>query len=234
MSHPFDLDRQLENFSGRAPLFPLPNVAFFPHVLLPLHIFEPRYRRMTADALEGDGYIAMAQLRPGFEGLADADAPPIHEHVCLGRITADERLPDGRYYLILQGLARARVLCEEVTDLPYRTARLEVRPDRVAPGSTIDRENRRREILESFRDLFPRLELDKLLHEAADVTVSLGLVCDVIASALKLPPIQTQEVLAEDDIDLRSDLILMRLREQRRKGQDARQPARFPPDFSEN
>ena len=60
----FDPPPELIGFSGRAPLFPLPNVALFPQVLLPLHIFEPRYRQMTADALDGDGLIAMATLKP--------------------------------------------------------------------------------------------------------------------------------------------------------------------------
>lgn len=233
MSHPLDLSEQLVNFSGRVPLFPLPDVAFFPHVLLPLHIFEPRYRQMTADALDGERYIAMAQLRPGWEKRSDQH-PPIYEYVCLGRIAAEEKLGDGRYYLILQGVARARVLAEERGDLPYRVARVELRPDRVAPAPTVDRENRRREIFEAFRDLFPRAELDKLLHEAVDAAVSLGLVCDIVASALRLRPEQTQEILAEEDVDLRSDLVLARLREMRRKAQDPPRPKKFPPDFSEN
>ncbi|HEX6984880.1 MAG TPA: LON peptidase substrate-binding domain-containing protein, partial [Planctomycetaceae bacterium] len=232
MSYPFDLSKSLESFSGRAPLFPLPEVAFFPNVLLPLHIFEPRYRQMTADALDGDRHIAMAQLKPGWERRADRDLPPIYDYVCLGRITAEERLADGRYYLILQGLARARVLSEETTDLPYRVARLELRPDRGAQPAIIDRENRRREILEAFRDLYPRLDLDKLLHEAADVACSLGVVCDVVAASLRLPAEQSQEILAEEDVDLRSDLVLARLRELRRKAQGPPRPKTFPPEFS--
>lgn len=233
MSQPLDLSAQLQGFSGRAPLFPLPDIAFFPHVLLPLHVFEPRYRQMTADALDGDRYIAMAQLKPGWEG-SPGDAPPIYEYVCLGHISAEERLADGRYYLILQGLARARVLSEERGDLPYRVGRLELRPDRVPAAPTVDRANRRREIMEAFRDLHPRAELDKLLHEAVDATTSLGLLCDVVASALRLTPSRSQEILAEEDVDLRSDLVLARLRESRRKAQGPPRPKTFPPDFSEN
>jgi len=233
MARPFDLPEQLENFSGLAPLFPLPNVAFFPHVLLPVHIFEPRYRQMTADALDGERYIALARLKPGWEKLPD-DHPPIYETVCLGRITAEEQLADGRYYLILQGLIRARVTAEESVDLPYRVARLELLPDRTPPSPVVNRENRRREIMEAFRDLYPRAELDKLLHEAVDASVSLGLVCDVVASALELSPEQSQEILAEEDVDLRGDLVLARLRELRRKAQGPPRPKRFPPTFSEN
>lgn len=233
MSHSLHLSDLLVNFSGRAPLFPLPNVAFFPQVLLPLHIFEPRYRQMTADALEGDRYIALARLRPGWEELPDTD-PPIYEHVCLGRIVAEEKLDDGRYHLILQGVARARVLSEERGDVPYRVGRLELRPDRVPPVPVVDRENRRREILEAFRDLHPRVELDGLLHEALDAAVSLGLVCDIVASGLRLSPEHSQEILAEEDVDLRSDLVLARLRQLRRRAQEPAPLKRFPPDFSKN
>lgn len=224
---------QLAGFSGRAPIFPLPSVAFFPHVLLPLHIFEPRYRRLTADALAGERFIAMAQLKPGWEKRAD-DTPPIYDHVCLGHITAEEQLADGRYYLVLQGMARARVVMEESVDLPYRVGRLEIRPDRLLPSSVVNRDNRRREIMEAFRDLYPRAELDKLLHESVDAPVSLGLVCDIVASAIKLSPEQTQEILAEEDVDLRSDLVLARLRELRRRAQGPPRAKTFPPGFSEN
>jgi uncharacterized protein len=228
-----DPEPQLETFSGRAPLFPLPDVALFPGLLLPLHIFEPRYRQMTADALAGDRLVAMAQLQPGWEGHSPGD-PPIFQTVCLGHIIAEEQLPDGRFYLVLQGLSRARVLFEEQTALPYRVARLELRPERALPHATIDRENRQREILEALRDLHPRLKLERLLHEASDLPSSLGLVCDVVASVLKLPAAETQEILAEEDVDLRSDLVLAKLRELRRKSHADAPRSTFPPEFSSN
>ena len=102
----------LSGFGGTARLFPLPNLVLFPHVVQPLHIFEPRYRELMADALAGDRLIALALLRPGWEEDYDQQ-PPIHPVICLGSIHKEERLPDGRYNLLLQGVSRARVL-EEV------------------------------------------------------------------------------------------------------------------------
>src|SRR5262245_32721223 len=90
----------LTGFTGAAPVFPLPDVVLFPHVALPLHIFEPRYRQMVSDALEEERYIAMALLKPGWETDYEG-RPPIHEMVCLGRITAEERLPGGKYNIVL-------------------------------------------------------------------------------------------------------------------------------------
>jgi Lon protease-like protein len=105
------------------PLFPLPNVVLFPNVFLPLHIFEPRYREMTADALKGDRIIGMVLLRPGWE--ADYDGrPPIYPIGCAGVITNAERLSDGRYNIVLQGLEKFRVLDEDA-DRSYRTAHVE-------------------------------------------------------------------------------------------------------------
>jgi len=242
MDHPFDLSSRLDNFSGRAPLFPLPNIAFFPHVLMPLHIFEPRYRQMTVDALETDRYIAMAQLKPGFDETAPFEEPEIFDVVCLGQIAAEERLGDGRYFLMLQGLARARVLSEESSDLPYRVGRLELLPDRAIIPSPIDRIARREQLVELFQSRFPKVDMSAILKAAVDPIVSLGLVCDVMASALGLPPEQTQEILAADDIDERSEIVLERLRET--VGQPSApgihpnapsgRPETFPPDFSLN
>lgn len=102
-------------------LFPLPNTVLFPCALLPLHIFERRYRMMTRDALAGDRLIAMALLKPGYEARYDHLDPAIHEVVCVGRIIREEQLPDGRYNLLLHGLVPARVV-EENRDLAYRRA----------------------------------------------------------------------------------------------------------------
>jgi Lon protease-like protein len=95
----------------RVPLFPLPNVVLFPKAILPLHIFEDRYRKMTADVLAGDSRIAMALLRPGWE-KDYYSRPPIEPVVCIGRIVAHEKLADGKYNLLLQGQLRAEVLRE--------------------------------------------------------------------------------------------------------------------------
>lgn len=228
-----DSQSPLEDLSGPVPLFPLPKIAFFPNLLLPLHIFEPRYRQMTADALEGDRQIAIAQLKPGWETWPD-DAPPIYDYLCLGHILVDEKLEDGRYMIVLRGVSRAKLAMEEEAELPYRVGQLEMRADRAAEPSLIDRANRRRELLEAFRDLSPGLNLDKLLLEAIDSSPSLGELSDVLASTLPLNADEIQQILEEEDIDVRSDLVLKRLRALRRKNQGRPSPRSFPPDFSLN
>lgn len=109
------------------PIFPLPNVVLFPNVFLPLHIFEPRYRTMVEDALNGDRIIGMALLRPGWEGDYEG-RPSIYPIGCAGVITHHERLADGRFNIVLRGMEKFRVLGEESTK-PYRIAIVENVPE---------------------------------------------------------------------------------------------------------
>ena len=109
--------------SDLLPIFPLPNVVLFPGVFLPLHIFEPRYREMVGDAIVGDRLIGMALLRPGWERDYEG-RPPVYPIGCSGVITHFERLPDGRYNIVLRGLERFRILRED-HELSYRRAVIE-------------------------------------------------------------------------------------------------------------
>src|SRR5579862_5209492 len=103
------------------PLFPLPNVVLFPRAVLPLHIFEERYKAMTVHALGGDRLIGMALLKSGWEKSYYGRAA-IEPVVCVGRILSHERLPDGCYNFLLQGVARAKVVGEVGGDEPFRQA----------------------------------------------------------------------------------------------------------------
>ena len=105
------------------PIFPLDDVFVFPNILLPLNIFEPRYREMVADALKGDRVIGMVQLRPGYEPNYEG-RPPVFAIGCAGVITQVDQLPDGRYTILLRGLVKFRILSEDQSR-PYRLARVE-------------------------------------------------------------------------------------------------------------
>ncbi|MES2754854.1 MAG: LON peptidase substrate-binding domain-containing protein [Pseudomonadota bacterium] len=94
----------------RLSIFPLPGALLFPEMRLPLHIFEPRYRALVSDAMARDRRIGMIQPRPGAGG--GGDAPALFEIGCVGRIAEVEALDDGRYNLILEGIARFRLVRE--------------------------------------------------------------------------------------------------------------------------
>jgi len=106
------------------PVFPLPNVVLFPHAVVPLHVFELRYRTMVRDALSGERMIALALLKPGWERDYHG-SPEFHALACLARFEEVEWLPDDCYDLKLLGLARVR-LGSPVREYPYRAVRVEV------------------------------------------------------------------------------------------------------------
>jgi len=103
------------------PIFPLPDLTFFPHTLLPLHIFEPRYRAMITDCLARDRRLAVVGLKPGYESSYDGK-PPVHAIAGAGVIVRCERLATGRFNILLKGEQRVRIDRELATDTLYRMA----------------------------------------------------------------------------------------------------------------
>jgi uncharacterized protein len=108
-------------------IFPLPNVIFFPKTLLPLHIFEPRYRQMVQDTIATKQLIGMFLLEDGWQENYYGN-PTIHSVGCAGEMIHVETLPDGKFDIVLRGLYRVRPI-EVVQEFPYRKARVEVLPE---------------------------------------------------------------------------------------------------------
>src|SRR6185503_17225488 len=106
----------------RVPLFPLPGAILFPRSQLPLHIFEPRYREMVRDAIDGPGRIAMIQPHR----LDDDNQAPLYAVGCVGELVGVEELEDGRFNIVLLGSNRFRMLRESELDTPYRCAEVDI------------------------------------------------------------------------------------------------------------
>ncbi len=178
----------------RLPIFPLPETVLFPHMVLPLHVFEPRYRRMVADCLAGPRVLAMALLKPGGRGSRQ---PEIHDVVGAGVIVHDERLPDGRFNIALKGVARVAVDGELASDTPYRLVQGRILEDQYpaeGPGG-LERE------LTTLKLCYLRLaaelpgaseDLTKFVTRAKDP----GLLVDVIAS-VAVPDVAERQRLLE-------------------------------------
>ena len=218
---------QPEDFSGTARLFPLPNLVLFPHVAQPLHVFEARYRQLMADALEDDRLITMALLRPGWEEQYHLN-PPIHPIVCVGQVEQEQRLSDGRYNLVLQGLSRARIVEEFQTDRLYRMANVVLLEDE--PADAADEPRLRRQLSERVLPFFGAhpAALEQLT-QLVDSPIPLGGLCDVFSFALPLDVEQKQELLDEMRVAERVRLLLRRL-----EGRSPTPGRSFPPTFSQN
>lgn len=114
------------------PMFPLPNAVLLPGGLLPLHIFEPRYRDMTHDLLQGTRLLAMARLKPGYE--ADYHGrPEVYPIMGIGRVIASDELDDGRYNILVRGIMRVELADELVPERAYRVVNTRRIPD-LAPA----------------------------------------------------------------------------------------------------
>jgi Lon protease-like protein len=222
-----------DSFDGLVRLFPLPNVVLFPQVMLPLHIFEPRYRQMTADALEGDHLIAMVLLKPGWESEQEK-RPAIHTVACLGKIVADQRLDDGRYNLLLRGVSRARVIRELKQKRLYRTARVELlRPSEIE--GLPQRQKFRKELARLVNRWLTTMGLaPEQLSKLFQSELPLESLADLMSFALPLEIRFKQELLEELDSQKRIGRLLDYLETTTPPKVTPSPAIKFPPEFSAN
>lgn len=174
------------------PLFPLPETSLFPGVSRPFLVFEPRYREMIADALNGDKIIGMIRLRPGFEKDYDG-RPPIYSVGCAGTIEKYEQLPDGRYVILLGGVTTFRVVSEDARK-PYRLARIEAIPELLRDED--------RAALSALRN-----RIEKLLYtllplgvDPPDPSLEDDEFVSIVAQNFGMPEATRQELLERNDV----------------------------------
>jgi Lon protease-like protein len=224
-------ESELREFRNVCRLFPLAGVVLFPHSVLPLHIFEPRYRQMTADALASDNLITIVQPRVLDED--SPDKPPLESVACLGKIVKHERLVDGRFNFLLLGLKRVRLIREIESEKLYRLAEAELLQDEPFIG---DEEAKRSELVHLFRTIGTRQNaLDPDLAELLETALPLGALADIVAHALGLPPPIKQALLEDLRVERRTDGLIEILRQvvDRTPGL-SRELRPFPPPFSAN
>lgn len=185
----------------RLKVFPLPPVVLLPGSAAPLHIFEPRYRELVKDALAFDGIFALAQVLPGQEALLPT-RPALEEMLCVGSIAFHEEKPDGRYDLVLVGLARARLKRELESTHLYREVEAELVLD-----EPVDAEAEAA-LRNSVLELVARVPTE-VGQQVAQVTsrVSGGQLADVVASTFMQDPVARFEVLCETDVRARLELV---------------------------
>jgi hypothetical protein len=184
-----------EELAGLA-MFPLSEVVLLPHALLPLHIFEPRYRAMTRAAIEEDRPIAMALP---LDGSVDEEG---RIRVCktagVGRILQHESLPDGRYNILLLGMGRVHIEKELDVDTPYRKVRAVLAPGRTQDRRTLESLFRSvHELMLAIRPIEPKvaMELVRMLDESDGREAAV----DRIASMF-FPDVARRQVLLEESV----------------------------------
>jgi Lon protease-like protein len=187
------------NIPDVIPIFPLPKVVLLPAEVLPLHVFEPRYRELVRDAIATHKVIGIVEVEPGHEDQLPG-APPVREVGCVGFIAAHEALDDGRYLLWLIGLERFRIVEEVPAGTAYRQVRVRYEPTPESPARLAGI----RQLREELRTLLPGLlDIDEAaqgqfadhIAEISDAQlVALG--CQI----LELPSERKQQVLEADSL----------------------------------
>jgi Lon protease-like protein len=191
------------------PIFPLPDLTFFPRTMLPLHIFEARYRAMVTDCLARDKRLAVVGLKPGYEATYDGK-PPVYEVTGVGRIVQWERLATGRYNLLLRGERRARIDRELPADTLYRMVAATPLEETGTEGPAVQAlagrvKARSRQILAAVGR--SGAELQQTLDALSD-PAELG---DQVASALVSIPATRQALLEELHVERRLERLVVAL-----------------------
>jgi hypothetical protein len=176
-----------------------------PGAMLPLHIFEPRYRAMVGDALEGDRTIGMAMLYPGWE--TGGEDPRIYPIGGAGEIVESEKLEDGRYNIVLEGRFRYRVV-EEAPAAPYRIARVE--EIRSIPFATPAEEER---VTKAAAALFGSVAAEIELPPLPAESLPAERLASEIALRLRYDPGELQSILETDALASRFETLAGRMLE---------------------
>ena len=226
------------NFGRPVPLFPLDGVVVLPQHVVPLHIFEPRYRQMVEHVLDGPGQIAMAVLADPHRSTAVGPPPRLRPAVCLGQIVRHERLPDGRFNILLQGICRARILEEQppAADRLYRTATLEPVGLESPPPQHLPIVRSQIERLLEGEGLGSMAGAKPAMEWIADEDLSDQLVLELMTLTMIAEPKLRYALLAEPDVATRASMVLAELRHLDRMITTARRqrPDRWPKGMSWN
>lgn len=195
--------KNLDNFSGIVPVFPLSTVVFFPNTLLPLHIFEERYRDMLSDSLGSEKIIAMALLKPGWDDNYYGN-PDVYDVAGMGRIVSSETFSDGRSNIVLYGLKRIRIV-EFIEDKPYRKARIEIL-DNKSGNDESKYKDRIKNIVSDWNDMLGEKYKEHQLN--INLNLPLANLTDVMASLIFTNIFEKQSFLEVTDVEKRASMLI--------------------------
>lgn len=223
-----------DDFDGRVRLFPLPDLVFFPHVMQPLHIFEPRYCDMLAEALATDKLIAMATLAEGWE--ADYEGRPRLEiPVCVAKVVSHSETENQRHNILVLGLRRGRIRAELPTEQTFRRATVEILEDVYSPEAAAGRQQVQERLVSEFQRVVPISSANKEgFSQLLAGQLPLGPLTDVIGFTLPLGREAKIQLLNEANADQRALTLLEELERATDGNADAEGPGVFPPPFSDN
>jgi len=218
----YTTDNDVDRFRGALPIFSQPHFVLFPGTSQIIAVTGEPLRQLVTDVLREQGLLAVALC-----SAAD-------DFVCVARIVTPTFYTPAANCIHIGGVCRARVLSRHQTDGSYQRGTIAARPDHYVMAPVIDRRRRHEELLAAFRELFPHIVRNDLFQLWADDHLALGELCDQIADQLPIAASRKQPLLAEPNVDQRSDLLLAQLRELLRGQREATLEQSAIPQFSVN
>jgi Lon protease-like protein len=190
-------------------VFPLHGVAVLPGTPAPFHVFEPRYRALVEDALASDRILAV----PALFGKSDVHAlrPPLRAVCGAGIIEVEERYPDGRFDIVMRGVARVRLLEELPQNKLYREFRAEILEDRLPRGGAAALEGELEALRQLVYDLSTKLPAESGARQLAEAVAQMkdpSAILDLVAAAAVSEADARQRILEETEVARRMELVL--------------------------
>ena len=204
------IEQQLKTISGMVPVLNLEDYVLLPHAVIPLRFTAPADCQLIDDALNAHGFIAVDLKQTCPAAGTELSTESGIRTVCVASILVPYQMQSGARSILLQGLCRAQMVVLQNSELPYQKTLLDLKPDYYADQPVIHREHQ--------------------LHRE----VSLGTLCDTLAGTIRLEPALGQMLLYEQDVDLRSDLLLSFFKNRLRERQQSPATQALSTDFSCN
>ena len=252
-----DLTFDETRFRGKVRLFPLPDLAMYPHVMQPLNFFEPRYLEMLSEALDSDGLIAMCVLRPQEQhpqkkrpqgqrpqekrgGTASdtqdpEDRPAVLPYACLGKVVTHQRKKNGQYNILLLGMRRVYLEKELPAKRSFRQAEVKLLDDFCLTENDADRVELQTALTQRFQECLPEEQSrHPAMSEMLSTEIPLSVLTDLVSFAMPLDIETKCELLTENDVDRRAWILLDAMDRLSATEPQENSSGGFPPPFSKN
>ncbi|MCA9003743.1 MAG: LON peptidase substrate-binding domain-containing protein [Planctomycetaceae bacterium] len=228
------IEQQLKSVSGMVPVLKLDDFVLLPHSVIPLRLTDPADCQLIDEALATHGIIAVDFKQTCPATGAELSTESEIRTVCVASVLTPYQFKSGARSILLQGLCRAQMVVLQKSELPYTKALLDLQTDCYPDQPVIHREHRQLELLELYARIYMDHASNPLYYHQLHREVSLGTLCDTLAGTIRLESALSQMLLNEQNVDLRSDLLLSFLKNRHRERQQHPAAGIRSTDFSCN
>ncbi len=229
-----DYDTKYQLQTDELPLLVLPQMVCFPGILLPVYLSTTAETQLIRDAQQECNLLVIANYRDGWQSTAMDEYPQLNKAVCLCKIVSASETSSGSMFLLLEGLLRAKLVEELPTGKLYRVGSVQVVTNTNSQNSSFNQDDRKQELWELYQLLFSEKEIDNVLNSTVNLFLPLSSLVDLLSASLTLPHSISSTLLAEDDVELRCDLLIQHMRELLVQRVSPTSLNTFPPAFSGN